>query len=298
MWAAQAAKFGYRWKVGNGRSIRFWEDNWLGCSLLIQFWPIYRIVNEKGKTLAELWDGVNLKCTFRRSMTEEMYQNWLDIVELAATVQFFEEEDELIWCFNSSGVCSSQSLYKIINFRGIKTIHVSAVWNLKIPPRVHFFLWLVINNRTLTRDNPAKRRKVEDENYLFCLEKESIHHLFFDCVVAKQCWKVVSEIVDCQIGRDMADVGKFWLSNKKNCVLNMISSAVIWSIWKLRNDLCFQRLSWRSMDMLFFRIAGLLQNWLILHPSDKKELLVEFINKIKSAIGKTLRLPYVCQDIT
>jgi len=48
MWAAQAAKMGYRWKVGNGRKLRLWEDNWLGSSsLAIQFWPLYRIFNEK-----------------------------------------------------------------------------------------------------------------------------------------------------------------------------------------------------------------------------------------------------------
>jgi hypothetical protein len=76
-------------------------------------------------------------------------------------------------------------------------------------------LWLVVNNRALTRDNLAKRRKVEDENCLFCLERESIHHLFFDCVVAKQCWTIISEIVGCQVGGDMVEVGKFWLSNKK-----------------------------------------------------------------------------------
>ena len=67
----------------------------------------------------------------------------------------------------------------------------------------------MINNRALTRDNLTKRRKVEDENCLFCLEKESIHHLFFDCVVAKQCWKVMSEVVGSQIGGDVVEVGKF-----------------------------------------------------------------------------------------
>jgi hypothetical protein len=29
MWAARAAKFGFRWKVGNGKKVRFREDNWL-----------------------------------------------------------------------------------------------------------------------------------------------------------------------------------------------------------------------------------------------------------------------------
>jgi hypothetical protein len=38
MWAAEAAKMGYRWKLGNGQKIRFWCDVWFGnCSLAILF---------------------------------------------------------------------------------------------------------------------------------------------------------------------------------------------------------------------------------------------------------------------
>lgn len=68
-------------------------------SLAIQFWPLYRIVNVKGKTLDELWDGVNLKCIFRRSVSKDLYRSWLDIVELVSTFQFSNEEDEMIWQF-------------------------------------------------------------------------------------------------------------------------------------------------------------------------------------------------------
>jgi hypothetical protein len=39
------------WQIGNGKKVRFWEDHWFGtCSLAIQFWKIYVIVNEKGLT--------------------------------------------------------------------------------------------------------------------------------------------------------------------------------------------------------------------------------------------------------
>ena len=42
LWAAKAVKFGYRWKVGNGRSIKFWEYIWFGnVPLSSQFWDIY-----------------------------------------------------------------------------------------------------------------------------------------------------------------------------------------------------------------------------------------------------------------
>jgi hypothetical protein len=159
---------GYKWKIGNGRKIRLWEDNWLGSSsLAIQFWPLYRILNEKNKTVAELWDG--LKCTFIRNVSEEFYQDWLDVVQLVSTINLNNDEDEMIWVFNSAGIYSSQSLYKVINFRGIKTMHVPALWHIKIPPRFHFFLWQLMNNKCLTRDNLAKRRKVEDPSCLFLL---------------------------------------------------------------------------------------------------------------------------------
>jgi hypothetical protein len=72
MCASKAAKMGYRWRIGNGNIIRFWEDRWFGsCSLAIQFWDTYSIVNEKGKTISEAWVGVNLKFNLRRVVNRE-----------------------------------------------------------------------------------------------------------------------------------------------------------------------------------------------------------------------------------
>jgi hypothetical protein len=184
-------------------------------SLAIQFWPLYRILNEKNNPFAELWDGQELKCTFQRSVSEELYHVWLDVVELVSTLRLTNEEDGMIRLFNTSRVYSSQSLYKVINFRGIKTVHVPSLWPIKIPPRVHFFLWQLINNKVLTRDNLVKRRKVEDPSCLFCSEAESVQHLCFDCVVAAQCWKVTSDIIGTTVGVDLVSIGQYWLSNKE-----------------------------------------------------------------------------------
>jgi hypothetical protein len=30
VWVAHTANMGFRWKIGNGRKVKFWEDNWLG----------------------------------------------------------------------------------------------------------------------------------------------------------------------------------------------------------------------------------------------------------------------------
>lgn len=53
-------------------------------------------------------------------------------------------------------------------------IHVLEVWNLKIPPQVQFFLWLLSKNKVLTRYNLIVRKKVDDISCLFCKENESI----------------------------------------------------------------------------------------------------------------------------
>ncbi|WVZ52969.1 hypothetical protein U9M48_003967 [Paspalum notatum var. saurae] len=124
VYAIKAAKMGFRWKIGDGKRVKFWEDNWLGTSsLATQFWNLYVLVNERSVTVSDPWDGENLKCIFRRIVSETLYNCWLEVVQLASTISLTQEEDCLVWQFNSSEIYSSQSLYKIVNFRGIHPIH-------------------------------------------------------------------------------------------------------------------------------------------------------------------------------
>jgi hypothetical protein len=93
-----------------------------------------------------------------------------------------------------------------------------------------FFLWLLSHNKLLTRNNMGKRRHFKDWTCLFCKEDESIYHLFFGCVVAKQIWELIFEVVGMEIDTDYESVANPWLCNKKFRVVNMISSAVCWGI--------------------------------------------------------------------
>jgi hypothetical protein len=64
---------------------------------------------------------------------------WEELVNLVSTVSMSENEDAMIWQFQSSGIYSSQSLYNVINFRGVIPVFIPSVWKLTVPPRVHFF---------------------------------------------------------------------------------------------------------------------------------------------------------------
>jgi hypothetical protein len=231
MWAAAAAKLGFKWKIGDGKKIKFWEDNWLGpSSLAVQFWDVYVLVQEKSGTVADLWDGTELKCTFRRGFDTRLMNLWLEIVQLASTITFSEEEDTLIWQFRSNGIYSSQSLYRIINFRGILPVHVPTVWHIKVPPGVQLFLWFLSKNKNLTRDNLNIRKRLDDMSCLFCSEHETVHHLFFECAVAKQMWAYMSEVWDREVGSDFLSIGQMWLCNKRFLVCNIFCAAALWGL--------------------------------------------------------------------
>lgn len=68
------------------------------------------------------------------------------------------------------------------------------VWKIKGPPRVQIFLWLLSNNRTLTRDNLSKKKSLNDKSCLYCVAVETVSHLFFGCYVASVVWESVSAL--------------------------------------------------------------------------------------------------------
>jgi hypothetical protein len=135
------------------------------------------------------------------------------------------------------------------------------MWKLTVPPRIHVFLWLVADNRLLTKDNLAKRKKLDDLSYLFCNEKESIIHLFFDCCVAKLVWGEISTTTNFNVGTDFESVAKWWISSTKHAALNVFCAATLWAIWNLRNEICLQGVAWRDVRMLLIRIVKTLQGW-------------------------------------
>lgn len=169
----------------------------------------------------------------------------------------------------------------MINCRGVFPVYTHAVWKLVFPPRVQFFLCLLSQNRTLMRDNSQKRRDVTDPTCLFCNELESISHLFFDCIVAVNVWKAVAEVVDVNISSDYESVARLWVANKKYLVTNVISSAVLWSLWKLRNEICFQGVVWLGMRMVLIRITKMLRGWLSLFKQEVAVVLEGLIVKME-----------------
>jgi hypothetical protein len=83
-----------------------------------------------------IWDGHEIRGALRRTFTEGIMIQWQEILEVARSISFSNEDNQLLLQYNSSRIYSSSSLYAIINFRGIAHVYLPAVWKRKIPPRV------------------------------------------------------------------------------------------------------------------------------------------------------------------
>lgn len=99
----------------------------------------------------------------------------------------------------------------------------------------------------------------------FCDLEETSNHLFFSrCFYAQQIWQWMG---DCfhyyQNWRSIADVIHFVMSlpKMKRTALLIVACAVIWSIWKHRNDLCFNNNRIYSARSVILQILSLVSYW-------------------------------------
>jgi hypothetical protein len=60
--------------------------------------------------------------------------------------------------------------YHVVNFIAVVPVLILFVWNLKIPPIVQIFLWILSHNKIMTRDNLCKLQLHKPEHRLFCSE--------------------------------------------------------------------------------------------------------------------------------
>lgn len=100
------------------------------------------------------------------------------------------------------------------------------MWKLKVPPKIHTFLWLLAKNKLPTRDNLEKRKMGKPTDCVFCAQKESINHLFFECAVAQCVWAEFNSMFQQHIS-DFVSLAGHWVNHKTMAVLNLMSAAVL-----------------------------------------------------------------------
>lgn len=186
--------FEYKCHIGECRSTRFQEDIWFGnAPLASQLWYLYCLVNDRNKIASGLWDGEQFKCSSRSTFSPDLNEKCSILSPQLGLWCKKDQEDSLICQFGSKGIYLSKSLYAIVNLRRVQAIFFLCL-ELKIPPKIQSFLWLLPQNKVMTCDNLRRRGIAKPLECRHCTEIELVYHLFFECRVSRIVWQDVKLI--------------------------------------------------------------------------------------------------------
>lgn len=93
----------FRWKIGNGETILFWEDNWLRQGPLMNFFPrLYRISNLKSSSVRnfhQTWlsNLNNPSCLWNRNISSRDASEMDAIHGIISDLSLSSSQDVLFW---------------------------------------------------------------------------------------------------------------------------------------------------------------------------------------------------------
>lgn len=198
---------------------------------------------------------------FHRNITGILAIEWNQLLYIISTSSFTHNNDKIAWWWEHSGKFTVRSIYKLLNFRGVNDNKYAIIWSLSLLPKIRIFLWLLLNNRILTKNNLRKRGWDGDIKCQFCPLQETISHLFLHCQQAQKIWFWLGpsqqHFLDWHTCSDIFIFSKS-LSHDQPIGFLVVFSAFCWTLWKHRNELCFQQVSTKSTRSIILLISLLL----------------------------------------
>jgi hypothetical protein len=281
---------GRKIKVRNGKSALFWQDSWLYDSpLCILFPDLFKLCNQKE---ISVYQGVQetSAVTFCRWLSDELASSWAKIIQDLEHVQLTDLPDIVLWKLDKKNAFTVKSTYNALtsneNGNSFKNI-----WKGKVPPKIKIFLWLVANGAILTKDNMKKRQWPGEPTCYFCEQDETVNHLLFECSVAKSVWAIVATSVGASnIPRSFSQCWTWcecWIPNGKQYYMTGVA-AICWSIWKMRNQVCFEGKKFLNPIGIICHAGALMKFWAGLLKSDDKDVWCKGVDMMIDIATKLL----------
>ncbi|XP_059064196.1 uncharacterized protein LOC131856424 [Cryptomeria japonica] len=147
----------------------------------------------------------------------------------------------------------AKNIYSVINQTNDIIVHVNSVWyssfDIKmwnklfqylwrspIEPKINCFKWLVLLYKL-----PVKSFNSDSDLCSICRLPEPGRHILFDCLFAKEIWSMFGVIYPITVSiLDMITGYIAGLPKDSNLFWNILSSNILWQIWKCRNEEKYQ----------------------------------------------------------
>jgi hypothetical protein len=271
-------------KIGNGNSTSFWHNIWCDTEPLSSKFPnLFDITYDKNITVAKAFSSEFRAVNFRRRIYGALEDGYNCLITQCNSFSISEEEDKSDWLLGNKGF-SVNSLYKKIKNTQIP-VPSSFLWKNRLPYKIKTFLWLVRHNKILTKDNLFKKNWRGNLDCIFCGFSESIDHLFFQCSVARFTWRMVCLALDLtSIPISVDDMFGSWMDRFNNSDKNLAlfgCDAVIWAIWRCRNDCCFGSEKINGSTNVIFSYCYWLDTWAIRLKKMERNLVEQGSLKIR-----------------
>ena len=159
--ARKLLKEGLVWRVGDGCSIKIWEDRWVDSPSIYAIQSPVNVLNE-GAKVCNLIDTNNNG--WNKNLLEELFseEEARKIREMAICPSY--QPDQLMWVGSKNGDYSVRSAYHWLKGRreledGCCSSNNSLgnlwrdIWNLWVPRAVALFLWKACTNILPTKEN-------------------------------------------------------------------------------------------------------------------------------------------------
>ncbi|XP_062014459.1 uncharacterized protein LOC133730987 [Rosa rugosa] len=257
---------GIRWQVGDGLSIRIWEDPWVPRPFL--FRPFVRRAEGPIRVADLLLPGGK----WNHQTILEVFDHEDASLILSIPLSHRVIPDRLVWHFDSKGLFSTKSAYKLAvesSLLGTGVVASSIVhpsiwkklWDATVPGKIKVHVWRVCANILPTVDKLRSKRVFLDQGCCFCNDgDESVEHISRDC-------SFVGDLLGCFPGlisvlSRAVRVGSMldWVAR---CV-GMLSSdnfallmMVIWSVWKERKRV------WSGMFLSLAQVFNQVRNYFL-----------------------------------
>jgi hypothetical protein len=102
-------------------------------------------------------------------------------------------------------------------------------------------------------------------------------------------WQEVQEIFGIRV-HDFLSLASKWLCSRRYLQFNVVSSAVIWTIWNNRNSIVFNRNPWLNMKQVWQRLLRYLKDWKVPFKDQSWDLVDRFTQLLITRLRAPLAL--------
>ncbi|KAL5716954.1 hypothetical protein ACHQM5_010053 [Ranunculus cassubicifolius] len=277
---------GVRFKPGDGQYISFWHDVWVGERTLCESFPeLYVIATNKNAKIREIFTSNENGGTWNVIFTR-LAQDW-EVARLIEEIYgvlhevglTFGEEDGREWLWGKGGRFSVKSFYDVIakemaeeelrEEEITRDFPYKRIWDVEVPFRICFFVWMVYLGRIQTMENLNERGMGLTNLCVLCEdgEEEDVNHLFLKCRCAKELWEwfygsfgvpwMRPNSVKGALGLELIHHS---LSPKARWIANHLPKAIMWAIWNERNRRIFEHKA-QEWSRVRLDVQDLMFNW-------------------------------------